>query len=357
MLFCTLSTRYARRVPAAGAVLILTIVGVGPWAQAQDRAELSSQAKQIFGTPPEEAASESNPVTEPKIELGRKLYYDPRLSKNHDVSCNSCHALAEFGVDGAPTSKGHRGQRGGRNSPSVYNAAFHIAQFWDGRAPDVEEQAKGPPLNPIEMAMPSKQAIEAVLQSIPDYGPLFRAAFPDEEGPITYDQMARAIGAFERRLVTPSAFDRFQSGELDALSEVELKGLGLFIETGCITCHNGPVIGGAMYQKIGLIHPYPTEDLGRYEVTKSEADRYVFKVQSLRNVAKTGPYFHDGKIQPLEEVVVLMAHHQLGRELPEAEVNSIVAFLGSLTGAIDAEYIAMPELPPSGPSTPAPDPN
>jgi cytochrome c peroxidase len=330
---------------------------VGACVRTQDRSELSSQAKQIFGTLPAEAPSQANPVTEAKIELGRKLYYDARLSRNHDVSCNSCHALSGFGVDGEPTSKGHRGQRGGRNSPTVYNAAFHIAQFWDGRAPNVEEQAKGPPLNPIEMAMPSEQAVEAVLQSIPDYGPLFRAAFPDEKGPITYDQMARAIGAFERRLVTPSDFDRFQSGELDALSEAELEGLELFIDSGCITCHNGPAVGGAMYQKIGLVHPYPTEDLGRYDVTDSEADRHVFKVPSLRNVAQTGPYFHDGRIQTLPEALVLMAHHQLGRELTEAEVNAIVAFVGSLTGMIDAEYIAMPELPPSGPSTPEPDPS
>jgi cytochrome c peroxidase len=357
VLLRTLSTVFGQCALAAAAGLVLTTAGVGSWARAQDRVELSVQAKQIFGTLPVEAPSESNPVTEPKIELGRKLYYDARLSKNHDVSCNSCHGLSEFGVDGEPTSKGHRDQRGGRNSPTVYNAAFHIAQFWDGRAADVEAQAKGPPLNPIEMAMPSEQAVEAVLQSIPDYGPLFRAAFPDEDGPITYDQMARAIGAFERRLVTPSDFDRFQSGELDILSEAELRGLDLFVATGCITCHNGPALGGAMYQKIGLVHPYPTADLGRYEVTKSEADRYAFKVPSLRNVAKTRPYFHDGRIPTLEEVAVLMAHHQLGRELPDEDVKAIVAFLGSLTGAIDAEYIAMPELPESGPSTPAPDPN
>jgi cytochrome c peroxidase len=311
----------------------------------------------MFGTPSPEAVSETNRVTEAKVELGRMLYYDKRISKNHDVSCNSCHVLAEYGVDHQATSSGHRGQRGGRNSPTVYNAAFHIAQFWDGRAPTVEEQAKGPPLNPIEMAMPSSEAVAEVLGSIPGYRPLFRAAFPDETGPITYDQMARAIGAFERRLVTPSPFDRFQEGDLDALSDLELRGLDLFMSTGCIACHNGPLLGGITYQKLGLVHPYPTKDPGRYNVTGNEADWYVFKVPSLRNAEKTEPYFHDGKVDNLEEAVRLMAHHQLGRDPSEPDRMAIVDFLGSLTGKIDTAYIAMPDLPPSGPSTPAPDPN
>jgi cytochrome c peroxidase len=340
----------------SAACLILGIVGAIACSQSPDRAELSQRAGALFGTLPAEAASAANPVTEAKIQLGRRLFYDKRLSKNHDVSCNDCHVLSAFGIDGKPTSEGHRAQRGDRNSPTVFNAAFHIAQFWDGRAADVEEQAKGPPLNPIEMAMPSAEAVENVLQTIPDYEPLFRAAFPEESGPITYDQMARAIGAFERRLITPSAFDQFQNGDLDAISRAELKGFERFLSTGCVTCHNGPGLGGAMYQKIGLVNPYPTEDLGRHRVTGNEADRYVFKVPSLRNVVKTAPYFHGGQVETQDKAVRLMAHHQLGLDLPESDVNTVMAFLGSLTGTIDMQYIAMPDLPPSGPSTPAPDP-
>ena len=336
---------------------MLACVGAGTGGGEPDRAALSQRVRAVFGTLPFEASSRANPVTEYKIELGRMLYYDKRLSKNHDIACNSCHLLDQFGVDGAPTSTGHRGQRGSRNAPTVYNAAFHVAQFWDGRAANVEEQAKGPPLNPIEMAMSSETAVEVVLQSIPGYALRFQDAFPRKSPPITYDQMARAIGAFERRLVTPSRFDRFQRGELGALSAQELAGLELFMSTGCVSCHNGPAIGGRMYQKLGLIHPYPTQDQGRYEVTKAEADRQLFKVPSLRNVAKTGPYFHDGQVTTLDQAVRLMAHHQLGRELSQSTVAAIVAFLGSLTGTVDTSYIARPHLPPSGPTTPAPDPS
>ncbi len=322
-----------------------------------ERARLSQVASGIFGTLPVEAVSEANPVTEAKIELGRMLWYDKRLSKNHDVACNSCHSLPDYGVDGEPNSEGHRGQRGDRNSPTVYNAAFHIAQFWDGRARDVEEQAKGPVLNPIEMAMPSEDVVVGMLKSIPGYAPLFGAAFPDDPDLVTYDHMADAIGAFERRLVTPSRFDSFQSGDLDSLSDAELEGLGLFISTGCISCHNRATVGGTSYQKLGVVHPYPTEDVGRFTVTGNEADRHVFKVPSLRNIERTGPYFHDGQVATLEEAVRLMGHHQLGWDLAANDVELIVAFLGSLTGTINEEYIAMPGLPPSGRETPEPDPS
>lgn len=350
-------TDWARRALIRTFGLVLVVGGWSGCAEPPDRAALSQQANGIFGTLPSEAASEANPVTEAKIDLGRKLYFDPRLSKNHDVSCNSCHLLSEFGVDGMPTSEGHRGQRGDRNAPTVYNAAFHIAQFWDGRAADVEEQAKGPVLNPIEMAMASEETVVRTLESIPGYAPLFRAAFPNDPSPITYDHMAQAIGAFERRLVTPSRFDRFQKGDLDALSDAELHGLVLFISTGCISCHNRATFGGTTYQKLGVVKPYPTEDPGRFALTGNELERHVFKVPSLRNIAETGPYFHDGQVATLEEAVRLMAYHQLGRELPQDDLDAIAIFLGSLTGQIDPDYTAAPELPPSGPGTPAPDPS
>ncbi len=322
-----------------------------------DRSALRTRATAIFGALPAEASNPDNAITPAKVELGRALYYEPRLSKNHDVSCNTCHLLDRHGVDGLPTSTGHREQIGGRNAPTVYNAALHIAQFWDGRAADVEEQAKGPVLNPIEMAMPSEETVVAVLDSIPGYAPLFAAAFPGEEKPVSYDNMARAIGAFERKLLTPSPFDAFMTGNDDALSDEQLAGLDAFLSAGCPTCHQGVGIGGGLYQKLGVIKPYPTEDPGRKEITGNEADLRVFKVPSLRNIAKTGPYLHDGSIQELDEMIRIMAEYQLGIPVDDAKVEAIIAFLGSLTGEVDAELIAMPELPPSGPNTPAPDPS
>jgi cytochrome c peroxidase len=325
-------------------------------AQTSDAAVLRDRALIVFGTLPDEAPNPKNPITEEKITLGRMLYYDPRLSKNHDVSCNSCHQLDNHGVDSEATSPGHKGQRGERNSPTVYNAAFHVAQFWDGRAADVEQQAKGPVLNPIEMAMPSEEAVVLLLNSIPGYAPLFAAAFPADGDPVSYDNMAGAIGAFERRLVTPSRFDAFLEGQEEAMTEAELAGLQTFMEMGCNACHNGQLIGGNAYHKLGLIKPYDGEDQGRFGVTGNEADRQVFKVPSLRNVEKTGPWFHDGSMQTLDETIRIMAEHQLGKTLTDDQVRSIRTFLASLTGEVDVEYIAEPELPASGPDTPAPDP-
>jgi cytochrome c peroxidase len=322
-----------------------------------DRAALRTRAASIFGVLPSEVSNPANAISPAKVELGRILYYDPRLSRNHDVSCNTCHLLDHHGVDGEPTSSGHRGQRGDRNAPTVYNAALHIAQFWDGRAADVEAQAKGPVLNPVEMAMPSEASVVAVLESIPGYAPLFAAAFPEEENPITYDNMARAIGAFERKLLTPSSFDAFIAGDDDALSAEQLAGLDAFVSAGCITCHQGAGVGGGLYQKLGVIKPYPTEDPGRAKVTGNEADRQIFKVPSLRNVAETAPYLHDGSIPKLDGMIRIMAEYQLGIPMDDARVAAIEAFLGSLTGSADEALIAEPALPPSGPNTPAPDPS
>ena len=322
-----------------------------------ERAALRARARGVFGTLPTEVSNPANPVTDAKVALGRTLYYDARLSKNHDIACNSCHLLGSFGVDGEPTSPGHQGQRGDRNSPTVYNAALHLAQFWDGRAADVEEQAKGPVLNPVEMAMPSEAAVVAVLQSIPGYAPLFQAAFPEDAQPITYDNMARAIGAFERRLTTPSAFDAFLAGNDAALTDTQVAGAQVFMDTGCISCHMGPAVGGSLYRKLGMVKTYPTEDPGREKVTGALADRHVFKVPGLRNVAHTGPWFHDGSISSLDQVISIMAEYQLGRSLDPDQVAEIRAFLESLTGTLETALIEPPELPPSGPDTPAPDPS
>lgn len=318
---------------------------------------LAERAAAVIRPLPASAPHPKGEATAAQIDLGRMLYYDTRLSKNQDISCNSCHMLDRFGVDGEPTSPGHKGARGDRNSPSVYNAALHFVQFWDGRAADVEEQAKGPVLNPVEMAMPSEAAVVAVLRSIPGYVQAFGAAFPGEADPVSYDNMARAIGAFERRLMTPGRLDAFMAGDHAALSEQERRGLAAFLSVGCTTCHNGPAVGGGMYQKLGLVHPYETADTGREKITGQAADRHVFKVPSLRNVAQTGPWFHDGKITTLDEAVRLMGYHQLGVELTSDQISDIVAFLGALTGEVDAAYIARPTLPESGPQTPKPDPS
>ena len=330
-----------------------------PVARPGDEAKkrLVTSASSIFGPLPELAENPDNPLSDDKIALGRMLFYETRLSKNHDISCNSCHDLWNFGQDNQATSAGHRGQRGGRSSPSVYNAALHISQFWDGRAPDVEEQAKGPVLNPIEMAMPSGDAVVVVLKSIPGYVDAFAAAFPGQADPVTYENLGLAIGAFERKLMTPGRFDDFMGGQLGALSEAEAEGLQTFMQTGCISCHTGPAVGGGMYRKLGLVKPYATEDPGRYDVTQDETDRGVFKVASLRNITKTAPYLHDGSIETLDEAIRIMAEHQIGKTLSDDEVASIATFLEALSGRVDEQYTAMPDLPEDGPDTPPADPS
>lgn len=278
------------------------------------------------------------------IDLGRMLYYEGGLSKSGKISCNSCHDLARYGVDAEPTSPGHEGARGERNSPTALNAAGHFVQFWDGRAATVEEQAKGPMLNPGEMGMPSAAEVETFLKSSPKYVAAFTKAFPGDKNPVTFDHVATAIGAFERGLTTPSKFDKYLAGDMAALTAAEKVGVKTFVETGCASCHNGNLIGGSMYQKAGLIEPWPNQkDLGRFKVTNQESDKFLFKVPSLRNVEKTAPYFHDGSVASLDEAVKMMAKHQLGRALTDEQVQSIVTFLRTLTGTVDAKYAGAPK--------------
>ncbi len=302
------------------------------------------------------SADGASPASAERVLLGRMLYADLRLSKNHDVSCDSCHKLGAFGVDGEATSVGHKKQRGGRNAPTVLNAALHFRQFWDGRAVDVEEQATGPIQNPIEMASSERRAV-AVLASMPEYVAAFERAFPGEKAPITLKNVGVAIGAFERKLLTPSRFDRYLAGDRSAMTEAELAGAALFVRTGCTVCHAGPLLGGQSYQKVGAVTPWPNQkDQGVFELTKADADRLKFKVPSLRNVEKTGPYFHDGATAKLGDAVRLMARHQLGRELHDSEIDSIVTFLGALTAPTPADLATPPALPKSTPKTPKPDP-
>lgn len=316
---------------------------------------LAEKAKVLFKPLPKQFEWKENPITPEKVELGRALYFEKRMSKGQDISCNSCHMLDKYGVDNEPTSPGHKKQRGERNSPSVYNAGAHFVQFWDGRAMSLEDQAKGPVLNMVEMAMPDAAGVEKVIKSIPGYEPLFKKAFPNDAAPINYDNMARAIGAFERTLVTPSPFDAYLNGKDDALNAEQKKGLETFMNAGCTACHMGQGIGGSMFQKLGLVKPVPgLKDVGRSKVSKSEADKFFFKVPSLRNVEKTGPYFHDGSQKTLESAIQFMGEYQLGKNLTPAEVASIATFLKSLTGELPKSALVVPKVLPAGKDTPKP---
>ncbi len=317
--------------------------------------QVNAEALQMFAPLPAVMSSPENPVTDAKITLGRILYYDPRLSLNQKISCNTCHALDAYGAESTRVSTGFKNQKGNRNAPTVYNAAGHFVQFWDGRAPTVEEQAKGPITNPVEMAMPSNGAAVQVIKSMPDYAALFQTAFPKDKDPITYNNMALAIGAFERGLVTPSRWDAFIEGDQSALTNAEKLGFNTFAATGCQWCHYGPYIGGAVYQKLGVVKPWPNQtDQGRYQLTKEEIDKMVFKVPSLRNIKKTGPYFHDGSVPTLDQAIRNMAVHQRGETLTKAQVKSIETWMDSLTGQIPMNYIKPPELPKSTSQTPPP---
>jgi cytochrome c peroxidase len=287
-----------------------------------------------------------NAITDAKVDLGRALFYDTRLSAGKDVSCNTCHLLSKFGVDGTKVSTGHKKQTGKRNSPSVYNAAGHSSQFWDGRAKDVEEQAKGPVLNPVEMAMPDEKAVVAELSKVKWYGEQFKKAFPDDKAPVSFDNFAKAVGAFERKLVTPSRWDKYLAGDKAAITAEEKAGFKAFTGAGCPTCHAGAYVGGAMFQKLGLAKPWPDEkDLGRFEVTKEAAEKMFFKVPGLRNVEKTAPYFHDGSVATLDEAIKQMGRYELAREITDAEATSIATWLKTLTGEVPADLIAEAKIP------------
>jgi len=288
------------------------------------------------------------------VELGKKLFFDPRLSKSGFISCNSCHNLSMGGSDNLPTSIGHNWQRGPINAPTVLNAGTNIAQFWDGRAKDLKEQAGGPIANPGEMAFTHQLAVD-MLASIPQYVEEFKAVFGTPA--LTIDQATRAIAAFEETLVTPnSRFDKWLMGDDKALSAQELAGYQLFKASGCASCHSGPAAGGRSYRKMGVIEPYRTSNPseGRAAVTGKDADRFNFKVPTIRNVALTYPYFHDGAAETLTDAVDVMGRVQMGRRFSAEENANIVAFLHTLTG--DQPSFPIPQLPPSTDKTPRPKP-
>lgn len=328
-------------------------------AEKPDPSALREEAVSIFEAVPAIVPSvNNNAITYEKIELGKLLFFDPRLSRSGFLSCNSCHNLGMGGDDNLETSIGHGWQKGPRNAPTVLNAVFNTAQFWDGRAEDLKAQAKGPVQAGVEMAN-TPERVEETLKSIPEYVRRFTRAFPGMPGPVTFDNMARAIEAFEATLITRAApFDQFVEGNLTALDEQEQRGLSLFMDKGCSSCHNGVNLGGNGYFPFGVVERpgsevLPPEDKGRFHVTKTADEAYVFRASPLRNIALTGPYFHSGKVWDLEQAVAVMGSSQLGEILTGEEVADIVAFLYTLTG--EQPRIDYPLLPNSTKSTPKPE--
>jgi cytochrome c peroxidase len=330
------------------AALLMTLAAAASHAQAPWQA-----------LPDTAPAPADNPTTAAKVDLGKMLYFDPRLSSTGTVSCFSCHNVMEGGDDHMTTSAGVHGLKGGRNAPTVWNAAFHSVQFWDGRAPSLEEQAKGPPVNPIEMGMANLDAVIARVRFIPGYKPYFEAAF----GPgdvVTMDNAAKAIAAYERTLITPgNAYDRYAKGDTKALTTQQARGLEALASVGCTSCHQGPAFNGpALPAGTGFFMKFPTyqdsvyvvkyklmDDLGRATVTKDPADQAMWRVPTLRNLEFTAPYMHTGSVKTLPEAVRVMAATQLNKTLPDAQVDDIVAFLMALSGPFPQQ--TMPRLPPT----------
>ncbi len=278
-------------------------------------------------------------IDEPRPELlalGERLFRDPKLSGDGKISCNSCHNLETNGADTLAFSLGHDGHPVGRNSPTVFNAAGQVAQFWDGRAKDVEEQALGPILAPGEMAAESPESVVQVLKNDHTYVVDFKAAFPGEADPITFKNVGFTIGAFERTLTKPSRWDKFLMGDDNALGDDEKRGVTTFVDLGCSGCHAGALLGGSALMKLGAVSPWPNQaDQGKFGLTKSEADRMVFKVAPLRYATETAPYFHDASAPDLKTAIRMMARHQLGKELDDAQVRDIEAWLGSTSGPVE----------------------
>lgn len=319
--------------------------------------ELRDYAADMFSPLPSTIpALTENTVTPEKVELGKMLFFDPRVSLSGVFSCYSCHNLTTGGDDNLETSVGHGWQKGPRNAPTVLNAVLNEAQFWDGRAEDLAAQAKGPVQAGVEMAN-TPDNVEVMMNSMPGYVSLFETAFPGQDSPANFDNMAKAIEAFEATLLTPAPFDAWLNGDDNALDAEAKAGLGLFLDLGCVSCHEGVNVGGHGYYPFGLIEKpgadvLPEGDKGRFAVTETVDDEYVFRAAPLRNVALTAPYFHSGKVWDLKVAVQIMAESQLGEELSDEDATSIVAFLDSLTG--EMPEVTLPVLPAETAATPRP---
>ena len=323
------------------------------WAATSGDEALLKQAQAIFKPLGHDMGTAQYPITPERVALGRLLFFDPRISLDGSVSCSRCHQPALYGTDALAKPLGAKDRKNPRNAPTVLNAALQFVAHWRGDRVNVEDQATKALVGPPSFGEPNFQAAMDKIKAIPNYGEMFRKAFPDDKDPVTPENWGRAIGAYERTLVTPSAFDTYLAGDTQALNATARAGLSKFIDTGCTACHNGMDVGGATYQKFGVVEDYWKEthsqviDKGRFDVTKNPGDMYVFKVPSLRNVAMTPPYFHDGSVATLGEAVHVMGKVQLGRDLSKQDVDAIVAFLDSLTGRLPKQFETAPELPPA----------
>jgi cytochrome c peroxidase len=325
---------------------------------AADDAALLGRARDVFQALPKDMSAPGLPMAKERVQLGRLLFFDPRMTIDGNVSCATCHQPGLYGTDALAKSIGVKQRQHPRNAPSVLNAALNFVNHWRGDRKSVEDQAEQALTAPISSGLSDERAVVDRLQRIPSYARLFKAAFPDDRGPVSTKNTALAIGAYERTLVTPSPFDDYLGGNTNALPAAARAGLGKLIDLGCAACHRGIGVGGDMYRKFGLVEDYWTVtgsqsiDKGRADVTKDPADLYVFRVPSLRNVAMTPPYFHDGSVATLPDAVKIMGRLQLGLSLSDADTNDIVAFLESLTGELPAEFAAAPGLPPAAVAAP-----
>ena len=334
------------------ASLIATAIAGAGYSLAADDAALLEQAKAIFKPLPANAATAEYPITPERVALGKALFFETRVASDGSTSCARCHLPQMYGTDALPKSIGAENFKIPRNAPTVFNTALQFVQHYGGNRKDVEEQAKRALCG---LAYGNKSCDDAVvrLKAIQGYGPLFAAAFPNDSDPIKPDNWGLAIGAYERTLISASPFDAYLKGDNKAIDDTAKRGLAKFIETGCVGCHSGMMIGGNMYQKFGIVEPYwnalgyaeDKADKGRFVDTKDAADTYIFKVQTLRNVGLTPPYFHDGSVKELGDAVRIMARVQLGKKLPDADVAEIVAFLNTLTGAVPENFKNVPDLP------------
>ncbi len=326
-------------------LLVLALWLVAPLgAAAQGADALLQRAQSLFKPLPKDMATPEFPATRERVELGRRLFFDPRISLDGTVSCARCHQPSLYGTDALAKPIGVKDRVNPRNAPTVLNAALEFSAHWRGDRVNVEDQATKALVGPPSFGDSSFEAAMAKVKAIPGYAQLFHTAFPADADPVTAQNWGKAIGAYERTLVTPSPFDAYLRGDANALSEAQRSGLAKFIDTGCAGCHNGAGVGGGMYQKFGLVEDYWKEthsaaiDKGRFDVTNNPSDLYVFKVPSLRNVAMTPPYFHDGSVDRLADAVRIMGKVQLGKDLSDADVAAIVAFLGSLTGPLPKDF-------------------
>lgn len=332
-----------------GVALVLT----SPFALAAmpDDQALLKQAQALFKPLPKDMGTAEYPITPERVTLGRLLFFDPRISLDGTVSCAKCHQPSLYGTDALAKPIGVKDRQNPRNAPTILNAALQIAAHWRGDRVSVEDQATKALIGPPSFGQPDFRAAMAKIKAIPTYPEMFRHAFPADKEPVTPENWGRAIGAYERTLVTPSPFDAYLAGNIQALAPTARVGLRKFIDTGCTACHGGVGVGGGMYQKFGLVQDYWDEthskmiDKGRFDVTNNPADMYMFKVPSLRNVSMTPPYFHDGSVATLSEAVRVMGKVQLGTDLTRQDADTIVAFLGSLTGRLPKAFETIPELP------------